>query len=309
METKYENILKSIKRGKRRSLILSLGLSMFLVFTAAVSTYAWYQATASASISASPSSAEINVAAPEGAKFYYFTGNGTPGSDYTGYSRSDSAIGKAPRNNIVYNAETPPVNVAFDYAADTYYFAEITGESNITVDNCFDLSKIRPGSYYSFCVKYSGSSVGLNITLSTSACVTGASTSPKRQIGGVNLSLAFGLNGAVSGACDKDYADDFIQQAFEVSDGTSNDKIKPSACPASQEFTFTSGLNTTASNAHYIFFSIFMGSQNKADALLYSSKSGSGASETITYTKNSSGNYSAYDGLSMTLTRVEVTMS
>ena len=53
-----------------------------------------------------------------------------------------------------------------------------------------------------------------------------------------------------------------------------------------------------------------MGFNDKSDALLYNSKGGTGNSETLYYTRGqTSGDYSALNGLSMTLSKVEVTLA
>ncbi len=301
------DIIKLLRNNRRRSLIFTILFSLFLVFSAAVSTFAWFQATSAASIEADSNEASVTVQAPTDVEFYYFTGNGTPGGDYTGYSRADSAIGKAPRT-YTYNPSSPVEGVSFSD------FQKITGEGIYTASNCFNLSKIRPGCYYTYCVKYAGSSVGLKVSLTNYR--TGNNTTPKRKIGTSGssyfASVGLALNGAVSAPQPSTYAATFIKDAFAVGNAKndSTDKIQyPTSDPAGASvFTFTSGQNTTTNN--YIFFSIFMGFNNKADALLYNSKSGTGASEILYYTRdNSYGDYSALYSLSMSVNSIEVTLS
>ncbi len=60
---------------RKMSLMATLGVSLFAVVAASVSTYAWYQATASATITASPSSTTITVSKPKDYTFYAYKGN------------------------------------------------------------------------------------------------------------------------------------------------------------------------------------------------------------------------------------------
>ena len=149
MKQEY-NFFAKYRKSRKKVLFFALIMSLSCVFTAAVSTYAWFQANSPVTINTESDSATITVSRPEGIKFYYFTGNGTPGGDYTGYSRSDSVIGQAPRV-IAHDGSTNPTNVSFDEAAEKYYFKEITEAGVYTSANCFNLSKIRPGCYYSYC--------------------------------------------------------------------------------------------------------------------------------------------------------------
>lgn len=314
---KTKSVVDTIFKKRRATLIFTAGVAVLAVASLGVSTFAWFQANADVEITAEGDEAEITVSAPTGAVFYYFTGNGTPGTDYTGYSPADSAIGTAPRT-ISHDMETPvtPNNVGFAQSeGKTYYFQEITGEGTYTAANCFNFSKIRPGCYYSFCVAYASSSCGLALTLSNNR--TGDNTTPKRKIGtsgspgaAYNASLGLALNGYVSAASTTASAATYIKSAFD--DGavkaSSHDKIAyPSSNMADNTvFTFANNINTTTNQ--YIYFTIYMGFNNKGDALLYNSKSGTGSSEIIYYTRdNTSGDYSAVDGLTMTLNKVEVT--
>lgn len=287
---------------KKTSFIFTIIVSLACVFTGAVTTFAWFQASAAAQVITDSTTAEITVSKPEGSKFYYFTGNGTPGGEYTGYSSDDSVIGKSPR---ALDPDDVPSIVGFD--SGTYHFQEITEEGIYTAANCFNLSKIRPGCYYTFCIEYSSTTTGLKITLSD--LITGANTSPKRQVNYAtpyNLSLGVAINGAVSTPKAKTYAANYIQDAFGTT--TEDDKIVYPSSNTLSPFTFTSGQNTTTNN--FIFFSIFMGFNDKSDALTYQSKSGTGSSETILYNRGvNTGDYSPLDGLKMSITGVEILLS
>lgn len=305
-----EKMLKTILKTRRYSLVFSTVVAFLMVCTAGVSTFAWFQANAAASVTTTSEEATITVARPEDATFYYFTGNGTPGSSYTGYSASNSNIGKA-QLTFTHDGSTDPSNVGFDSTeGKAYYFAKIDGESNRTFANCFNLSKIRPGCYYTFCVSYVGQYTGLELTFADS--VTGNNKSPKRMISygtPYYASLGLALNGWCSTAQTKGYAATFIKDAFNGGATSSgNDKIVYPNSNTLSPFVFADDVDTRTANTSYIYFSIFMGFNDKSDAIAYSSKTGTGASEVITYTRGTtSGDYSALDGLSMTLSKIEVT--
>ncbi len=61
---------------RKMSLLATLGVSLFAVVAASVSTYAWFQATASAVISSSTSSTTITVSKPDDFAFYGYRHNG-----------------------------------------------------------------------------------------------------------------------------------------------------------------------------------------------------------------------------------------
>ncbi len=304
-----------IFKKRKRTLVFTTGVALLAVFSLGVSTYAWFQANAAVNIDTESDSANITVSAPTGAKFYYFTGNGTPNSDYTGYSGSDSAIGTAPRVLSHTSNSDVPSNVGFaSTEGKTYYFVEIDGNGNNTAANCFNLSKIRPGCYYTYCIEYSAASCGLKLTFSNGT--TGNNKTPKRKVGSsaapgsaYDVSLGLALNGWVSSPQASSYAATYIKDAFNGGATKSvNDKIDyPTSDMANNtDFTFTSGQNTSSN--HFIFFTIFMGFNDKTDALLFNNKAGTGSSEILYYTRDSSsGNYSALEGLTMTLSKIEVT--
>ena len=306
---------------KRYPLVFATIVAFLTVCTAGVSTFAWFQAQAAVNIETASDDATITVAAPEGAKFYYFTGNGVPGGDYTGYSRGDSSIGMAPRN-ITHDGSTNPSNVAFESGDGIdYYFQEITGSGSYTESNCFDLSKIRPGCYYSFAVSYVGSELGLklNFRWDSTNGITGDNQTPKRRFHNGSaitdnpLNLLMSLNGWASTQYPASLASQYIKEAFNkgASAGGSGDKISYATnhTASGQDYSFGSGITTTAVNK-YIFFTVYMGYDDRSDALLFNSKAGTGASEILYYNTNqTSGDYSALEGLKVTLSKVELTLS
>ena len=308
---KFKGLFKKHHDKGRSSLIFTAIVSLTCVFTGGVCTFAWFQASAAATVSTTSSTADITVSKPSAAKFYYFTGNGTPGGDYPGYSRSDSVIGSS-ATTITYNAASPtnPTNVGFDSTdGKTYYFQEITGSGVYTANNCFNLSKIRPGCYYTYCVEYDGANAGLNISFTNT--ISGEDTVPKKKVYDLTpyyVSLGLALNGAVSTPQGKSFAAEFIKNSFGTT--TSNDKIVyPTYEPASDTFTAPYASSQNMSTNHFLFFSIFMGFNDKADALTYRSKSGTGSDEYLLYNRDqSAGDYSALNGMQMSINTIELTI-
>lgn len=306
-------------KNKRYPLVFATIIAFTAVMSSAVSTFAWFQAEARVTVNATSTNASVSVSAPEGAKFYYFTGNGTPGGDYTGYSRSDSAIGQAPRVGFGTGSTTPS-NVQFAEANNKFWFRQIDLSSNSTNSgvaspkNCFNFSKIRPGCIYSFCVSYKGTGVGLKLTFADQT--TGNNTTPKRKAYHAStpyfLSLGVALNGHCSNVSTQDNAATYIKNVLTATASNTNqnaagDKIVYPESNTLSAFTFASGLNTLSSN--YIYFSVYMGFQDKFDAVGYRSKTGTGANEVITYNRgDTNGSYAPLEGLVMKLNKVEVTL-
>ena len=68
------------EKGRKYSLAFATVVAFCTVCTAGVSTFAWFQATANVSISATNSSTSITVSKPDDYTFYYYSKNGT--ADY-----------------------------------------------------------------------------------------------------------------------------------------------------------------------------------------------------------------------------------
>lgn len=300
-----------MRRSDRKRLI-SLLAGLFMVSltmtSLAMGTYAWFSAEPAAIEVDSDDTATITCAAPEAAAFYYFNGNGTPGGDYSGYSRTaGSNIGTAARTYA-----TSSSGITFSD------FVHIDGTGNNTLGNCFDFSKMRPGCFYSFCVIYAATSVDLDLTFEN--ITNGNALTPKRRIysGGATtrpLSLAMALNGyAVASTNSDENAASFIETTFSKGAARegSGDTINYNHASASPSlsFKFLDDANTSSNSCMY--FTIYMGFNNKDDALAYNSKAvveeSSTEFEALYYAPDTrTGDYSALHGLAISLRQISVT--
>jgi len=306
------------RKARRYPLIFATVVAFLTVVSAGVSTFAWFQVNAEVTISASSSSTNITVSAPEDlVKFYYFKGNGLPGSDnYTGYSKQNASYGNT--TNIVKSDGTFSTNAGststsisvFDSAwgaIDVNSTSTASGDASKT--NCFNFSKMRPGCYYSFLAETGLSSTTLAATFSWnhgSGRGTGEGTSPKRYLysGGTTsnpLNLMMAINGYCKELPTKEAdATTYIKNTVGLASGLSlTDKIAftPSGVGAtSQSFTWLNGANTSTNK--YVYFTVFMGGNNDT----YSYRQTAGNIEY--YEQNASGTYAPLDGLKSTLTSI-----
>ena len=304
---KAQNTTKS----RRYPMIFATIVAFFSVCTAGVSTYAWFQAEASATISSTSSSTNINVSAPDAVKFYYFKGNGTPGGDYTGYSASGASFGN--QTNTV-NTSDGTFNIGGDdIDIDTFSNAweRIDIDSTSTTSgvasrtNCFNFSKMRPGCYYSFCidVQLSTSTLTANFSWTTATSGYGCAT-PRYVYDGGTTSYPLNLLMAVHGYCEISDDDDATTYITNTLGTSLTDRItytNSTSATTSEAFTLLSSGDTSSN--HYIYFTIFMGKSDRSDALMYVETSNGNAY----YSRNnSSGSYSPLEGLSSTLASLVV---
>ena len=309
-----------MKKRHIYSLVAGVFLVSLTVGTMAIGTYAWFLAAPATITPTSYSTGNATATAPASSTFYYFKGNGTPGTDsYTGYSKSDATFGN--KTNMV-NTSTNKFTLdgtnysdllAIPGAGDSYNNAcwgKIDVSSATSVNNCLNLTRMRPGCYYTFCVIYSSAGADLELTFAES--VTGNNKTPKRRVynGGVTtspISLAMALNGyAAISTTSQANVRSYFSTTFTQGATKANDKINFNYASPSYVYPFINNGATNGANA-CVFFTVYMGSGNKADALLYHSKAGTGASEILYYQLNqTSGDYSALDGLSLSISRLEV---
>lgn len=311
------------EKPSKRSLIFTMCISLTAVFATAVSTYAWFQSSASANVTTTSSETTITVAQPDAIKFYRFNGNGTPGgSGYVGYSKSDASFGNT--TNIVDTANSKySINGGTSYV---YYntntwstaWTEIDITDSSDVNAAFNFSKMRPGCYYSFAIKTELSSTKLKLTYSWNGAndVIGSANSIKRYVATVsgnvvtqtnrplNVLMAVNGYGAASTSTGSNAAS-YINGTFNVT--TSTDKIvyddAVGGNAASYYLLGSAGAGVTTSTNNYVYFTIFMGFSNKADALMYRGNNGANSY----YERgNSAGSYGPLDGLKSTLSSIEV---
>ena len=300
------------ERKSRLALVLTTLVSLLSVFTAAVTTFAWFQVDSSASVDTESDTTYISASAPDVLHFYRFNGNGTPGSSYYGYSNSAWSYGNT--TNVVDTANNQYKINGSSWTSTAWATAwtEIDVNNSTDVTNSFDFSKMRPGCYYSFCAYFGVSTAKLKLTFSWNNVgdVTGNSTSPKRYVydnGNTSypINVLMGVNGWANNS-NQAGSSAFINSTFSVN--TSNDKIvyTNSLVGTTSESYYllgTSGAGVTLSTNQYIYFTIFMGLPGKADALMYRGTSGGNSY----YERgNSSGGYGALDGLKSTLSTVEL---
>lgn len=314
---------KTSLKSRRYSLIFTTIVACLSVFTLGVSTYAWYQANADVQIHTESEEATITVSKPDDAKFYYFKGNGDPGtpSSYVGYSLSTATVGT--KTNVVDssgNLTTSSINnVPIDF--DTH-FQEINDEGNNTANKCLNLSYIRPGCYYTFCVTYK-TGAAINLTLGQmTGNRDGGDTTPYRYLGTSGtepLSLAQAINSYSYNTTSKANAISYVKQTLGVAMGLSfqGDGGNPynsssnkygigydGETAASKSIDFTvHHKDAETDQLYYIFFTIYMESDG-TNALVFSSTNSDNNKRY--YTKNSSGNYFPYDGLSISMSSIAI---
>ena len=303
--------------------MFTTAVAILAVFSLGVSTYAWFQANADVNITAEGTEADITVSAPDDmVKFYYFKGNGVPGSaDYTGYSASNATYGN--KTNMVNTSNgTFTTNAGSTYVGISTFanaWTEIDLESTSTTSgdaspkNCFNFSKMRVGCYYSFCIESKLSTTKVNISYRWDSTYgnTGNETSPQRfAYNSGNTENPLNMLMAINGFCtnlSSNNATTFIAESLGVGSTLSlSDKITFSPVGTG---TTTSNYNLLANgNAgvdtttnKYIYFTIFMGNNN--DAFVYNNTTSS--IEYYAYGQ-ATGTYSPMDGLKSSISAITV---
>jgi len=310
--------MKEMKFRKRKTtLLFTTVVALLAVLSLGVSTYAWFQANADVQIATESESAEITVSAPDDmVKFYYFKGNGEPGtSEYTGYSKYDAAYGN--KTNLVNTATSPA-----QFKTSALNYSPITSNSWGLIDkdsddttsgeasaaNCFDFSRMRVGCYYSFMIETSlaTTKVDINYDWSGGNGITGDSFATKRRVN--STSYPINLLMAINGYCVATNTNDgagFITNSLNSSltdlitysgdnQTSSSYRLLGTTTPDAGEITSTD---------KYIFFTIFMGMPDKSDAFSYVSTDGD---YQYYQADGTYGNYSVFDGLKTTLTSILV---
>lgn len=318
---KYDSKTSNISSKSRRYPLVFATITAFMtVCSAGVSTFAWFQAESRVRINTTSSEANITVQAPESVKFYYFKGNGVPGSaEYTGYSKSNASFGNT--TNVVNTSDGTYKTAAISYTSIATFanaWVEINLSSESTTSgvaspkNCFNFNRMRPGCYYSFCIEsnLATSTVNIDFAWNGGSDVTGNSTSPKRFVynGGATL-YPLNLLMAMHGYCKNLNTTDattYIKESLGVGSTLSlTDKITFASDvgtgTTSAQYPLLSSASTSTNK--YIYFTIFMGKQDKSDALAYQTTEGG----IRYYQRNvSTGSYSALDGLKSTLSSIAI---
>ena len=318
-----------LRKGKIQ-LFGMTAIAILSVCTLGVTTYAWFQAEADVSIYADPSETTINVQAPEDIKFYYFKGNGSPGTaEYTGYSKSDATYGN--KTNLVNTSDGTFKTSAINYTSIATFanaWEEIdyitnpnaTGSGVASAKNCFDFSKMRVGCYYSFMAKtvLSTSKLDLGYRWDSTYGITGDNNGvlgTKRYVysGGETsypLNLLMTIN-AYCYASASDNATTYIKETVGVgstlglADKINFSNVGTGTTSASYRLLGTTAPDAGASTStnKYIFFTIFMGKPDNSDALAYRATANS---KNLFERDISTGNYSAMDKLKTTLSSVSI---
>lgn len=326
---KKDDELRKLIKPRKYPLVFATIIAFTMVLATAVSTFAWFQAEANVQVQTTSTSATITVQAPDDlVKFYYFKGNGTPGGDYTGYSKYGAAFGNA--TNVVgketnkFSTNGGTTNITIDsVAANANAWGLIDLDSVSTASgvaspkNCFNFSAMRPGCYYSFCVysDLSTSSLAANFSWNGASGITGDndSLSPKRRVYDnsaspketsypLNLLMAVNSYCAISTAAG---AATYIGNTVADTPGMADKIVYTDTSGTSQAYTLlSSSSNNTATNK-YIYFTIFMGMPNQSDALSYV-KTVSSIAYYQRISTPGTGSYAPLDGLKSTLTSLVV---
>lgn len=311
-------------KARRLTLIYTTAIALLAVFSAAISTFAWFQANASATVNTESDSVDITVAAPDAVKFYYFKGNGVPGStEYTGYSKSGATYGNT-TNTVNTSNGTFSTSGLTDVSISTFANAweridieSVSTSSGVASGkNCFNFSRMRAGCYYSFCIETDLSSSKLNLAYRWDSTygVTGNDISPKRFVynGGTTV-YPLNLLMTINGYCKElstNNGTTYIKETLGVGSTLSlTDKIVfannigTGTTTSNYYLLGSAGAGANTSTNKYIYFTIFMGLPDKSDAMQYIQTTSS-----IQYYQRgvTTGVYSPVDGLKSTLSAVTV---
>ncbi len=320
MKAKIKNAIK-IASGVSL-VIMTMGTLFF-------GTYAWFTSTAPSVAPGSPSTGTLTTKAPPGAEFFYFKGNGTPGdSTYTGYSKSGAAFGNT--TNLVDTSTSKfSVNSGSAYAtidnpildqngsdtepidpADSTAWGWIDKESVSTSPgvaspaNCFNFSKMRPGCHYSFCAVFSGVS---HITLRLTTGTSGATVAGNKRYVYSSGRTAYPVNFAMA-------MNAYVKPSTNSGGPTYiNSTVTPASYPSSDKIVWENSYTTyhdfdllsgeSIGGKSYIYFTIFMGLPDQTDALLLRDINGS---DYYYQRGTGEGNYAPYEGLTTTITSLEL---
>ena len=268
---------------KRKVTLLSgLAVSLFAIVTASVSTFAWFQAESSASITAAPSDpVNITVTKPDDYAFYCYRGN-------KAFDYDDNPL-------------TPDTKLASPTGTFANDFYAITA-SNVSA--LTSLTGMVPGQSYVFCVSASGLeeddsiSLTLNSIISNDAIKQGESYHRYRYgSNSIDINIGWAINLYCMGSATASGYSSFITSNAGLTDlfdfgydadfGTGDPvKVDPLAAAgdANKKFTLSSPIelysNTVGESetTHYVFYKVHFVNSNES---LYQEVNSSGVKQFV----------------------------
>ena len=280
-------------RRARASLIASVVIGLLAVTTAGVSTYAWYQATANATVTAQSSSTTITAVKPDEYAFYAYKGN-KASHTYTGTFSSD-----------------------FD-AITSSNIAELT-----------NLGELYPTKAATFAIAMTGCTVGqpitMNLTKVTSNTINKQNGSKHRYIRGgtteINIGWAIDIYTACSATADSSYnalinSTSTLSASDKFTCTSENSTTYLAGTPSANVITLSSAKSLYNANATattmYLFYTVYF---SNASSTWYKEVDGSGnplkedGTTDIRYfdVDTSSGNSNCFAGLNFALNELSLT--
>ena len=287
---------------KKGSLLYATIVALACVMTASVSTFAWFQAEANVRISTTNSSTTISVSAPEGitlgsAVFYKYTGNG----DY-GYTTAISSSAKVTGEGAVFEeVSASSVSVTPAPGKKMTYCAAVTATSG-TISR----AGIKLKSY----------------TVTNNANRWRLNSGKTAVDGNVSIEEAINIYAHTDTSCTGTYGSESSTDMFEFDYADPYNK-------SATNLTLLSSTEVTASSTIYVFFTIQFDNDS---ATYYEEYSATPASTPVTsstsvssvsrlystpandtnpryFFNSSSGNSSCYEGLTFSITSMELIAS
>ncbi|MBQ2070543.1 MAG: hypothetical protein II467_06405 [Bacilli bacterium] len=292
------------RKGKEKlPLLLSAAVSILAVFTASVSTFAWFKATANAKVSGYGQATDINVSASESlevdATLYYCIENR--------YESPNKGYPNANQPTLTFDADD------LDNGDSLDSFIPVSSDAQK------NLNGIYPGYKMTFMIKLSSPSVlggiGLELKDLTPARAGRASsaenpaTDVRHEFGGGFITLA---NAIRIGVFVIDDEKDFVSASVTDAD---NQFVYS---PAYENYVLKPKAGSFGANA-YIFYTVYFDDEGdgstKTKYLEYTDDSyesliiGDTPSNTTRYFKqDANGNSNAYEGLSFVIKTLKVTV-
>ena len=294
-------------RKAKLSLIASIAVGLLAITTAGVSTWAWFEANANATVSGTNNNSTLLVSKPDDYVFYSYRGNRT--YDYV------------------------PENEGNDFDDD---FIPITSDEALAAET--DLTGIYPGQNLTFAIRITNiasASLKINKIKSNDSTMEGISrdrvvwqnTTKKINIGwAINIHSTFlttttgyssYVNDPSTGSADKFLYDELDgvpahSRANYLAASSTTDNVITLSTPI--EIFNSSSLN--GSGDTYIFYSVVFSNSNTTFFQEMASNSGSADEVDIPpsgagaryFKKVTTGNSNCYGGLSFALTELELVM-
>ena len=291
--------------GRKISFISSIFLSLLCVSTAAVSTFAWFQATANVNITATSTSTTITVAKPDEYIFYAYRGNGN--SSYIAEN------GKTFNDDFVTlrTAEDVETYTTFNEMSpgDLYVFAigvKAKSNVNLTLNKIISNNAEKQGlTSNRYRRETNGTTYPINIGYAMDIFV--------QQYTPTNDSYPTGYSSFVTSTLGSDIFSYVItnttdRNTLDASDSSSNHIIT-----LSNPINFYNAQNLTTTNDFYLMWSVYYSTE---PSLLYKEVNNTGAiqyeepaSGDRYFQQDNSGNSNCFGNLTFALSEFSLVIS